>query len=203
VDGPAALELCQVALGRLLVGHLDVGGGHELPAGLEHPEPVGCQREGELVASALVAEAVEAAEVVRDGGVEGEMREREQPGGRPEVAALEARGRGAGDGGEDEREEEEEGEEEAPELLLLGVGGALLLDRLVEVELHHGAERLCRRLAGDHVHHARPGAGAGNVGRLADGHRLPDPAAVVQIHRSRCATLQMQGRKQGENGLVR
>ena len=192
VDGPAPPELGEVRLRRLLVGHLDVCRRHDLSRGLEHPEPVGGEGERELVAAALVAESVEAAEVVRDGGVEGEVREREQSRGRPEVAALEARGRGRGDAREDEGEEEEEGEEEAPQLLLLRVGGALLLHRLVEVQLHHGAQRLRRRLAGHHVHHGAggggpggggvSGAGGGDVGRLAHRHGLPDTGAVVQIH---------------------
>jgi hypothetical protein len=194
VDSPAALELGEVALWRLLVRHLDVGGGHDVGTGLEHAQPVGGEREGELVAASLVAEAVEAAEVVRDGGVEGEVCEGEEPRGRPEVAALEAGRRGPRDAGEDERQEEEEGEEEAPELLLLRVGGALLLHRLVEVELHDGAQRLRRRLARDHVDHPRPGAG--NAGR----HRFPDPAAVVQIHPERWYGI--QDRRQSEMKLT-
>lgn len=187
MDCPAPPELGEVRLGRLLVRHLDVCGRDDVRGGLEHPEPVCGERERELVAPALVAEPVEASEVVRDGGVEGEVREREEARGRPEVSALEARWRGGGDAREDERQEEEEGEEEAPQLLLLRVGGALLLHRLVEVQLHHRAQRLRRRLAGDHVDDgAGPGggsgAGVGDVGRLAHRHGLPDPGAVVQIH---------------------
>lgn len=54
MDGPAALELGQVALGRLLVRHLHVGGRHHVAAGLEHPQPVRRQRQGQLVATPLV-----------------------------------------------------------------------------------------------------------------------------------------------------
>ena len=128
-----------------------------------HPiHPEANRREGK---AGNIPEAVEAAEVVCDGGVEGEVRQREQARGRPEVAALEAGGRGGGDGGEDDGEDEEEGEEEAPELLLLRVGAPLLVDRLVEVELDDGAQRLRRRVPGHHVHAAAVGADVGGGGR--------------------------------------
>jgi hypothetical protein len=89
--------------------------------------------------------------VVCDGGVEGEVGEGEEAGGGPEVAALEAGRRGLGDGGEEDGEEEEEGEEEAPQLLLLRVRRPLLLQRLVEVQLHHRPQRLRRRLPRHHL----------------------------------------------------
>jgi hypothetical protein len=206
VDGPAPPELGEVRLGRLLVRHLDVCGRDDIGRGLEHPEPVGGERERELVASALVAEAVEAAEVVRDGGVEGEVREREQARGRPEVAALEARGRGGGDARQDQRQQEEEGQEEAPQLLLLRVGGALLLHRLVEVQLHHRAQRLRCRLAGHNVYYgggsgADAGARGGDVGRLAHRHGLPDPGAVVQIHGLACRARQPTDARHGRKRM--
>ena len=121
VHRPAAPELAQIALVRLLVGHLHVHLGRRL----ERAQPVRRQSQRQLVAPPLVPamqcnsassspssmqtarnqikerngpEAVEAAEVVRDGGVEGEVGEREQARGRPEVAALEAARRRGGDG---------------------------------------------------------------------------------------------------------
>lgn len=166
MQSPVPLELAQVALGRLLVLDLEVpivehhlvvvvvavaaaaaiGVGHRQGhPHLEVPEPLGGEAEGELVAAALVLEAVDGAEGLGDGDIEDEVGEGEEGDWGPAVAALEAGG-GLGEGAEEECEEDEEEEEEAVELLLLLVDGALLLQGLLEVELDYGVQRLERRL---------------------------------------------------------
>lgn len=166
---PVPLELAQVALGRLLVLDLEVPvvehhlvvvlavvaaapapaavavGHREGHPHLEVPEPLGGEAEGELVAAALVLEAVDGAEGLGDGDIEDEVGEGEEGDWGPAVAALEAGG-GLGEGAEEEGEEDEEEEEEAVELLLLLVDGALLLQGLLEVELDYGVQRLEGRL---------------------------------------------------------
>lgn len=157
MQGPVPLELAKVTLGRLLIMNLELivsnpikvvtaaGVGAEPDPHL--PELLGGQAEGELVAAALVLEAVDAAEGLGDGDVEDEVGEGEEDDGDPAVAALEAGGLGLCQ--EDQTQEEEEELEQLLELLLLEVDGSLLLQGLLEVELDDGVEGLQGRLFGD------------------------------------------------------
>jgi hypothetical protein len=91
---------------------------------------------------------VDAAEVVGHSGVECDVCEGEEAERGPDVTALDPSG--LSEAGEDQGEEEKEEEEEAPELLLLGVYGALLLQGLLEMELHDRVEGLDRRFQAKH-----------------------------------------------------
>jgi len=150
VESPISLELTEIAVGGFLVGNVEVVVGEavvESVGGLEPDfevaELVRGESEGELVASALVPEGVEASEGVGDGDVEDEVGEGQEGDGDPAVAALEAGGVGVGE--EDEGEEEEEDLEQLVELLFLQVDGSLLLEGLLEVQLDDGVQRLqCR-----------------------------------------------------------
>jgi len=146
---PIPLKLSEVALGGFLVVNLELLIGNTLVVtvggaepDLDLPELLGGEAESELVAAALVLEAVDAAEGLRDGDVEDEMGDGEQRDGDPAVAALEARGLGLGE--EEESEEDEENLEELVKLLLLKVYGPFLLQGLLEVELDYGVQRLKR-----------------------------------------------------------
>ncbi|RWV85322.1 hypothetical protein GW17_00052897, partial [Ensete ventricosum] len=95
MHGPAALELAEVAVRRFLVMDLEVAREHGRGVGargdgrvggeahLEELEAIGGEGEGELVAAALVLEAVDAAEGLGDGDVEGEVAEGEEADGGP------------------------------------------------------------------------------------------------------------------------
>lgn len=147
MQSPIPLELTQVALRRLLVVNLEfvvVGGGG---GGLDLPELLGGEAESELVAAALVLEAVDAAEGVGDGDVEAEMGNGEERNWDPGVAALEPRGQGLGQ--EHEAEEDEEQLEQIVEVLLLEIYGAFLLEGLLEMELDYGVQGLEGRVLGD------------------------------------------------------
>ncbi|KAF7840067.1 hypothetical protein G2W53_008549 [Senna tora] len=170
MQSPISLELTEIALRRLLVVNLElivrngvVFASAALDLHLDFPELLGGQGEGELVASALVLEAVDASEGLRDGDVEDEVREGEEGDRDPAMAALEARGMGMGD--ENEGEEDEEDLEELVELLLLKIDGSFLLQSLLEVELDYGVQGLeCRLLRvvvgmGFVVRHGREGKG--------------------------------------------
>lgn len=123
-----------------------VAGGGGGVAHLEVLEAVGGEGEGELVAAALVLEAVEAAEGLGDGDVEDEVAKGEEADGGPAVPALEPLRRGTQLGSKYQGQEEEEELEEAPQLLLLRVHRPLLLQRLLEVQLDDRVQRLHRRL---------------------------------------------------------
>jgi len=147
MKSPIPLKLPEVALGGFLVVNLKllIGNAVVVTVGgaepdLDLPELLGGEAESELVAAALVLEAVDAAEGLRDGDVEDEMGDGEQRDGDPAVAALEARGLGLSK--EKESEEDEENLEELVKLLLLKVYGPFLLEGLLEVKLYYGVQRL-------------------------------------------------------------
>ncbi|WVZ20894.1 hypothetical protein V8G54_008216 [Vigna mungo] len=147
---PIPLKLSEVALGGFLVVNLELLIGNTIvvtTAGgaepdLDLPELLGGEAESELVAAALVLEAVDAAEGLGDGDVEDEVGDGEKGDGDPAVAALEARGLGLGE--EEESEEDEENLKELVKLLLLKVYGPFLLKGLLEVKLDYGVKRLKR-----------------------------------------------------------
>lgn len=118
---------------------------------LDLPEALSGEAESELVATALVLEAIDAAEGLGDGDIEHEVGQGEKSDGDPAMAALEAGRLGLSE--EDEREEDEEELKELPELLLLEVNSSFLLQGLLEVELDDGVEGLEGRLFGDYLRH--------------------------------------------------
>ncbi|KOM41146.1 hypothetical protein LR48_Vigan04g134400 [Vigna angularis] len=147
---PIPLKLSEVALGGFLVVNLELLIGNTIVVttvggaepDLDLPELLGGEAESELVAAALVLEAVDAAEGLGDGDVEDEVGDGEQRDGDPAVTALEARGLGLGE--EEESEEDEENLKELVKLLLLKVYGPFLLQGLLEVKLDYGVQSLKR-----------------------------------------------------------
>lgn len=147
MQGPVPLKLAEITLRRLLIVNLKLPAAGaavfgepitELPVAqpdLHLPELLGGEAQGELVAAALVLEAVDAAKGLGDGDVEEEVGEGEEGDGDPAVAALEARGLGQALRVEGEAEEDEEEEEVLVELLLLEVYGSFFLQGFLEVEL--------------------------------------------------------------------
>ncbi|KAK9110493.1 hypothetical protein Sjap_018553 [Stephania japonica] len=130
MHSPVPLKLGKIGLMGLLVGHMKIVLSQALHLASPDPEldrahPLGGDAESELVAPALVLEAVDAPERLRDCHVADEVGQGEEADGGPAVPALEARGEGLG------REQDGQGHEEelvvVEELLLLEVHRPLLL----------------------------------------------------------------------------
>ena len=159
MQSPVPLELTKVGLGWLLIMNLKVIADHvtlivsTTGPHLDLPEALSGEAKSELVATALVLEAIDAAESLSDGDIEDEVGEGEENDWDPAVAALEAWGLGLSE--EDEREKDKEELKELPKLLLLEVNSSFLLQGLLEVELDDGVEGLKGCFFWDYLCHWR------------------------------------------------